>query len=102
FARQVVGDEHALGRRVRPVAAAGSEAGPWYEIVGIVPDLPANTSQGRMYVPALPGARGPAGTIHLALHAGADPAAMSRRIHEIGTSLDPALRLDDVRRLDEI
>ncbi len=102
FVRQVVGGDNALGRRVRPVPAPGSEAGPWYEIVGIVPDRPANTSQGRMYVPALPGARGAASTIHLALHAGLDPAAMSRRLHEIGTSLDPTLRLDDVRRLDEV
>ncbi len=51
FVRQVLGDDNALGRRVRPVPAPGSEAGPWYEIVGIVPDRPANTSQGRMYVP---------------------------------------------------
>ena len=102
FVRQVVGDGNALGRRVRPVPAPGSEAGPWYEIVGIVPDRPANTSQGRMYVPALPGARGPASPIHLALHAGPDPAAMSRRLQEIGTNLDPTLRLDDVRRLDEV
>ena len=102
FVRQVVGDDNALGRRVRPVPAPGSEAGPWYEIVGIVPDRPANTSQGRLYVPALPGARGPAGPIHLALHAGPDPAAMSRRLQQIGTGLDPILRLDDVRRLDEV
>jgi predicted permease len=102
FVRQVVGDGNALGRRVRPVPAPGSEAGPWYEIVGIVPDRPAHTSQGRIYVPALPGARGPASTIHLALHTGPDPAAMSRRLEEIGAGLDPALRLDDVRRLDEV
>ena len=38
----------------------------------------------------------------IALHAGPDPAAMSRRLHEIGTSLDLTLRLDDVRRLDEV
>jgi predicted permease len=102
FARQVAGDDDAIGRRVRPVPAPGAEAGPWYEIVGIVPDRPANTSQGRMYVPALPGARGPASPIRLALHAGVDPAAMSRRLQEIGTNLDPTLRLDDVRRLDEV
>jgi putative ABC transport system permease protein len=102
FARQVVGDGNAIGRRVRPVAAPGSEAGPWYEIVGIVPDRPANTSQGRMYVPALPGARGPAGPIHLVLHAGPDPAATSRRLQEIATNFDPILRLDDVRRLDDV
>jgi putative ABC transport system permease protein len=102
FVRQVVGDDNPLGRRVRPVPAAGSEAGPWYEIVGIVPDRPANTSQGRMYVPARPGARGPASTLHLALHAGPDPAGMARRLQEIGTNLDPILRLNDVRRLDEV
>ena len=102
FVRQVVGDDNAIGRRVRPVPAPGAEAGPWYEIVGIVPDRPANTSQGRMYVPALPGARGTGSPIHLALRAGPDPAAMSRRLQEIGTSLDPTLRLDDVRRLDEV
>ena len=80
FARGVVGDGNALGRRVRPAPAPGSEAGPWYEIVGVVADRPANTSEGRMYVPALPGARGPANPIHLVLHAGPDPAATSRRL----------------------
>jgi putative ABC transport system permease protein len=106
FVRQVFGDGSAIGRRVRPVPAralgAEAEAGPWYEIVGIVPDRPANTSQGRMYVPALPSARGPANPIQLALRAGPDPSAMSRRLQEIGTNLDPMLRLDDVRRLDEV
>jgi putative ABC transport system permease protein len=102
FVRQVLRDGNAIGRRVRPVPAPGSEPGRWYEIVGIVPDRPAHTSQGRLYVPALPGARGPASPIQLALHAGPDPAAMSRRLQEIGTNLDPILRLDDVRRLDEV
>ena len=102
FVQQVVGDGNAIGRRVRPVPAAGTEAGPWYEIVGIVPDRPANTSQGRMYVPALPGPGGPANTMQLVLHAGPDTAVMSRRLQDIGTTLDPMLRLDDVRRLDEV
>jgi len=99
FVRQVVGDENAVGRRVRPVPAPGSEPGPWYEIVGIVPDRPANTSQGRLYVPAPHGAPRYA---QLVLRAGPDPAAMSRRLQGIVTTLDPALRLDDVRRLDEV
>jgi hypothetical protein len=102
FARQVAGDENALGRRVRPVPAPGAEAGPWYEIVGVVPDRPANTSQGRLFVPAIPGAGRPVGSIHLALHAGADPAASARRLLEIATNLDPILRLEEVRRLDEV
>ncbi len=107
FIRQVIGhDNNPLGRRVRPVPAPGSEAGPWYEIVGVVPDRPANTSQGRMYVPAalLPGVqRGSASSsTQLAVRAGPDAAKMSRRLQEIATNLDPALRLVDVRRLDEV
>jgi putative ABC transport system permease protein len=102
FVRQVFGDDNPIGRRVRPVPAAGTEPGPWFEIVGIVPDRPANTSQGRMYVPALSGARGPASSIQLAVRAGPDPAAMSRRLQEIATNRDPSLRLEDVRRLDEV
>jgi predicted permease len=101
FVRQVIGEGTVIGRRVRPVPAPGSEAGPWYEIVGIVPDRPANTSQGRMYVPAQPGARR-AGPMQLTVHARSDPAAMARRLQEIGTNLDPALRLEFVRRLDEV
>jgi putative ABC transport system permease protein len=106
FVRHVVGGDNAIGRRVRPVPAralgADAEAGPWYEIVGVVRDRPANTSQGRMYVPTLPGARGSASAIQLAVRAGPDPAATSRRLQQIGTNLDPTLRLDDVRRLDEV
>jgi len=105
FVRQVMGGATAIGRRVRPVPArapgAEAEAGPWYDIVGVVPDRPANTSQGRMYVPAQE-ARGAASSIQLALRAGPDPAALSRRLQEIATNLDPTLRLDAVRRLDEV
>jgi hypothetical protein len=102
FVRQVLGDGNAIGRRVRPVPAPGSEPGPWFEIVGVVPDRPANTSQGRMYVPALNAARGAAGSLQLVLRAGRDPAATSRRLQEIGTNFDRALRLVEVRRLDEV
>jgi putative ABC transport system permease protein len=36
------------------------------------------------------------------VHAGTDPAATSRRLQEINTNLDPILRLDDVRPLDQV
>jgi putative ABC transport system permease protein len=102
FAREVLGNESAVGRRVRPVPAAGAEAGRWYEIVGVVPDRPANTSQGRLYVPAVSGARGADSPLQLVLRAGTDPSAISRRLQQIGTTVDPILRLDDVRGLDEV
>ena len=102
FVKQVFGDGNAVGRRVRPVAAQGAEAGPWFQVVGVVPDRPANTSQGRMYVPAKGDAGSTAIPIQLALRAGPDPVSTTRRLQEIVASLDPALRLEDVRRLDEV
>ena len=97
----MVGGGSAVGRRVRPVPPAGTPGGPWYEIVGVVPDRPANTSQGRLYVPAPRGTAGPA-ALHLAVRAGPDPDATSRRLHDVATTFDPLVRLDDVRRLDEV
>lgn len=102
FVRQVLGGGNALGRRVRPVAAPGTELGRWYEIVGVVADRPANTSQGRMYVPTQTGERDALRPIQLALHGGTDPLALQRKLQDIAANLDPILRLDDVRRLDEV
>jgi predicted permease len=102
FVREVFGESSAIGRRIRPVAAPGKDPGPWFEIVGVVSDRPANTSHGRLYLPAMFGTRGSAASVHLALAAGPDPAAMSRRIQEIGTTLGPSVRLEDVRTLDDV
>jgi predicted permease len=102
FVRQVIGDGSVIGRRVRPVPAKGTEPGAWYEIVGIVPDRPAHASQGRMYVAAQPDALGAGNAVDIVLHAGPDPAAMSRRLQEIGSNLDPALRFGNVRHLDQV
>jgi putative ABC transport system permease protein len=102
FVQQAIGNGNAIGRRIRPVPAPGTEPGPWFEIVGIVPDRPANTSQGRMYVPAQLSARAQASEIHLLLRAGRDPAVTSRRLQDIGTNVDSTWRLGTVRRLDEV
>ena len=97
FARQLFPHANAIGRRIRPAPAPGAEPGPWFEIVGIIPDRPANTSQGRVYLPAIATA-----TPYLALRTGADSAVLSRRLHQIAATLHPALRLDEVRRLDDV
>ncbi len=102
FVTQVIGNGNARGRRIRPIPAPGTEPGPWFEIVGIVPDRPANTSHGRMYVPASAGAFAGGGPIRIAARAGRDAAQTTRTIQDLGTRLDPALRLDAVRRLDDV
>ncbi|MFM8535849.1 MAG: ABC transporter permease [Acidimicrobiia bacterium] len=101
FVRQVIGGGNVVGRRVRPVAAPGAEPGPWFEIVGVVPDRPANTSQGRMYVAAR--RRTVVGNeVQLLLQAGPDLPKSIRRVQDLGAHIDGSLRLGAVRRLDEV
>jgi predicted permease len=104
FADTLLGDGNPLGRRVRyfntenpdaPVAADER----WYEIVGVVADQFANTRRGTMFHPASPGQIHPTS---FALRVGSNPAGVSSRLREITSALDPALRVDQVRSLDEI
>ena len=102
FAQRIGGDGNPLGRRVRYIGAgntAARESERWHEIVGVVGDLFSNARQGTMYHAAAPGQIHP---VSLALRVGPDTASVAGRLREIITSLDPTLRLDEVRSLDEI
>ena len=100
FAKKLLGDENPLGHRIRyydsSVPAAEST---WYEIVGVVADLPANDNQGTMYHPI---AFGQAGSASLALRLTDTPVAVADRLRRVTTALDPNLRLHEVLPLDEI
>ena len=106
FVRQIIGDGNPLGSRVRYVggmsgrALPAALAGRWYEIVGVVADLHANTDSASMYHPAAsPGQLQP---VRLTLHTGPDVAAVADRLREMTAVLDPTLRVDELRTLDEI
>ncbi len=102
FAQHFAGDGNPLGRRVRyvsTIAGPAPESGPWYEIVGVVDDLPANTGRRRMYHPMAPGQIHP---VSLALRVGPTAASVASRLREITTALDPTLLVDEVRPLDEV
>ncbi|HEX8693039.1 MAG TPA: ABC transporter permease [Longimicrobium sp.] len=111
FAEQLLGGGNAVGRRVRYVATRDQEAPPdvregrWYEIVGVVSNLPAaalepRMPEARLYHPLAPGQVYP---VRLALRMrGGAPAAYDERLREIATSLDPNLRLHDILPLDEV
>lgn len=110
FVQQVLGGGNALGRRVRYVNTTGGaeasspESEPWYEIVGVVGDLPPNALEPRlpggvMYHAMAPGHLHP---VSLAVRLrGAAPVALAARLREITTGLDPALRTDEILPLDE-
>jgi putative ABC transport system permease protein len=106
FVQQVLGGGDPLGRRVRPAVREenGTQRvapGPWYEIVGVVPDFPkapdARVPEPRLYHAMRPGAVNPA---TLAIHvSGVAPENLADRLRTLTVAVDPMLRLGTVRPL---
>jgi putative ABC transport system permease protein len=115
FVEAILDGGDALGRRFRyPGPANGSDAategsGDWYEIVGVVSDFPG-TAMGAKDAAAVYHAAGGAGwngATLLVRAPGVRPGVLARRMREITTTVDPALRLgeavsvaDYVRRVE--
>ena len=104
LAELLLGDGNPLGRPVRYFSTEGVRAPAaseerWYEIVGVVDDLFADTRRGTLFHPAVPGQMN---RVSLAVRVGSDPAGVTSRLREITAALDPALRMDEVRFIDEI
>ncbi len=103
LAQDIAGDGNPLGWRVRYVRTQKgtvSESEPWYEIVGVVADLPANLGEPKLYHAIAPG-QGHA--MSLALRVGATPpAGLAGRLRQMATALNPNLRIEELRLLDEV
>ena len=98
FVTRVLGDDDALGRRVR-LAARGPAARPgsWYEIVGVVSDLHANNLQPERVPPVLyrmfdPGVAA-GNSVFMRLSAGSASSHESK-LREIAAAIDPTLRVN--------
>ena len=114
FVQRHLGGRNPIGRRVRyrmleewSVRRLGEPDVPWYEIVGVVPNLgtvaqpsaDGDPKVAAVYHPVPAGAAYP-GTI--AVHVrGSDAAAFIPKLRAYATAADPTLRLYDVRRLSE-
>ena len=105
FAETIAPGGNALGRRFRYVRASGSEwahgpeADHWYEVVGVVGNLPVTTDARVAYHAAAPGEIHPA---HLQLRLRGDSAGLAGRLRDVVASVDPTLHVDEVRTLAEI
>ncbi len=77
----------------------GPEADRWYEVVGVVGNLPVTTDARVAYHPAAPGQIHPA---HLQLRLRGGPAGLAERLRDVAASVDPTLHVDQVRTLAEI
>ena len=102
FVNLVLGERSAVGRRVRYAARAGHPASPWYEIVGVVPDLGMihddPHSGAGIYHAVAPGAA----EVNLAVHVKGDAGAFAARLRHVAAAVDPALRLHDAKPMDEV
>ncbi|MDX2150301.1 MAG: ABC transporter permease [Bryobacteraceae bacterium] len=108
FVEQVLEGRHAIGQQVRFVdrdaIRAGKPPGPWYEIVGVVKELGMGSpiEVGRasgIYLPASPDRMT---AVHMLVHVKGDPITLAPQLHEIASSVDPMLRLSDVKRLTDV
>jgi putative ABC transport system permease protein len=105
FADTIAPGGNALGHRFRYIRAMdgkrldGPEAGRWYEVVGVVGNLPVTTDARVAYHPAAPGQIHPA---HLQLRLRGGATGLAERLRDVAARVDPALHVDEVRTLAEI
>ncbi|CAA9307246.1 MAG: hypothetical protein AVDCRST_MAG68-955 [uncultured Gemmatimonadetes bacterium] len=105
FVDVVLGGKNPVGRRVRYLAGEGAasedEARPWYEIVGVAPDLGMTSGYGvgGLYHPV------PADGVHadyLLVRVRGEPAEFAPALQRLAASVDPTLRLHDILPLDQV
>jgi len=94
-----------VGARVRTVQrGAGSEVGPWHEIVGVVSDLsplfPADWG-GAAYIYRAASAAD-VDPVVVAVHVAGDAAPLVPRVADLARQVDTGLRLEDIATLDDI
>src|SRR5262249_47498419 len=95
FAEQLSG-QNPVGKRLRYLR----DAGPWYEIVGLVDEIAFNTARPRIYHPMLPGQTR---RVSLTLRVGPTvTSGFARRLLAITTMLDPNLHVEQLRTLDDM
>ena len=105
FVDDVLGGRNPIGRRIRFIAneqdRRPKDDGPWFEIVGVAPDLGMTSGYGRagIYHPMRPTDTYP---MYLAVHTRDDPEGFGPTVRATATAIDPALRIDELMPLDEV
>ena len=101
FAIEIAGSENPLGHRVRYTTpqVPGVSPEPWYEIVGVVEDFPANNHRATVYHPLLPA---PVHQVSFTLRVGPDAGLAAARLREVTKAIDPALGIGRLQSLGEI
>jgi predicted permease len=104
FVERVLGGQNAVGRLVRYVADEQDreprDDGPWFEIVGVVPDLGLESSGGRggIYHAASPTEY----PTYMVAHVRGDSGDMAARLRAAATAIDPTLQVQAVMTLEAV
>ena len=103
FARRYLNGASPVGRRVRYARSDRAAPEPWFEIVGMVRDV-GMTPTDRGEAPYIFRAAAPATATPLVMgvRTAGDPSALAPRLRTIAADVDPGLRLDEVRALDNL
>lgn len=107
FVDRLLQGRNPIGRRVR-FTNSGDEPAPWYEIIGVARDLGMNylgrtsgNGPAGLYHPLVPGEAQRFG-VHMAMKTRGNPASFAPRLRAIAQAMDPTLRLQNLRPLDEL
>ena len=103
FARRFMNGASPVGRRVRFASADLAKPLPWLEIVGVVRDIgmtPTDLGEAPYVFRAVSPAT--AAPLVMGVRVSGDPSALAPRLRAIALDLDPSLRVDEVRRLDDL
>jgi len=110
FVDLVLGGRNAIGRRLRFThfeewgSPRSSDDQPWYEIIGVAPDLGTEAfthdpKVARIHHPATPNSAYP---FQIAVQVKGDPKSYAQSFRQIAASVDPSLRLHEITPLNEV
>ncbi len=101
FVDRVMGGRNPIGRRIRYVRRSDPKTQPWFEIIGVAPDVGIRSGWGPagIYHPLVRASMYP---LNAAIHVRGDPKVFAPRLRAIATDVDVTLRLTDLMPLKDV
>jgi len=109
FVDLVMSGRNPIGHRVRMGSNAALDSSavqlPWYEIVGVVKELGMASAAmpqrwAGVYLPFVPGSQGD--DVNMIVRGRGDPLSIAPRVRELAATVDPALRVEQMTRVDKV
>jgi predicted permease len=108
FVDLVMAGRNPVGHHVRLGTGQPTDSNtvplPSYEIVGVVKELGLSSAavpqrEAGVYLPVAPGSQG---ALEMIVHGRGDPLSIAPRVRELAMAVDPAIRVEQVTRLDQV